>query len=176
MSGLYNLPLSGMKEGRHTFDFEIGKEFFEEFEESEIKEGSLKAYIEMDKRSTHLDLLVRITGTVMVSCDRCLGMFAWPLDCENRLLVRLGKIISEDDPDIISLPSDEHELELKQHFYEYIYLALPIKRVHPADKNGKSSCDPVMLKKLNELLVEEEGEEKQSDPRWDELKKLKNEN
>ena len=51
MSGLYNIPLSGLKEGRHTFDFEIGKEFFEEFEESEIKEGSLKAYVEMDKRS-----------------------------------------------------------------------------------------------------------------------------
>jgi len=176
MSGLYNIPLSGMKEGRRTFDFEIGKEFFEEFEESEIREGSLKVYVEMDKRSTHLNLLIRITGTVMVGCDRCLEMFAWPLECESRLLVKLGKIISEDDPDILSLPSDEHELELKQHFYEYIYLALPIKRVHAADKKGKSSCDPLMLKKLRELLVEEEGEEKQNDPRWDELKKLKNEN
>jgi uncharacterized protein len=176
MSGLYNIPLSGMKEGRHTFDFEIGNEFFEEFEESEIKEGSLKAYIEMDKRSSHIDLLIRITGTIMVSCDRCLELFSWPLECENRLLVKLGKSISEDDPDILSLLSDEHELELMQHFYEFIYLALPIKRVHPADKNGKSTCDPVMLKKLRELLVEEEGDDKQNDPRWDELKKLKNEN
>ena len=176
MSGLYNIPLSGLKEGRHTFDFDIWKEFFEEFEESEIKEGSLKAYIEMDKRSSHLDLLIRITGAVFISCDRCLEMFSRPLKCENRLLVKLGKSLSVDDPDILSLTSDEHELELKQHLYEYIHLALPIKRVHPADKNGKSTCDPAMLKKLRELLVEEEGEEKQNDPRWDELKKLKNEN
>jgi uncharacterized protein len=176
MSGLYNIPLSGLKEGRHTFDFDIGKEFFEKFEESEIKEGSLKAYIEMDKRSSHIDLQIRITGTVMLCCDRCLEMFSKPIECENRLLVKLGKNISEDDPDILSLPTDEHELELEQHFYEYIYLALPIKRVHPVNKNGKSTCDPVMLKKLKELLVEEEGEEKQNDPRWDELRKLKNEN
>jgi uncharacterized metal-binding protein YceD (DUF177 family) len=82
----------------------------------------------------------------------------------------------DDDPDILSLPSDEYELDLKQHFYDYINLALPIKRVHPVDRNGKSTCDPLMIKKLREHLVEEEAEEKQNDPRWDELKKLKNEN
>ncbi|MBK9388825.1 MAG: DUF177 domain-containing protein [Bacteroidetes bacterium] len=171
MSGLYVIPLSGLKEGHHTFDFEIGEEFFEEFEESEIKEGRLTAIVEMEKRSSHLDLVVRISGTVMISCDRCLEMFSRPLESENRLLVKLGKSISEDDPDIVSLPSDEHELDLMQHFYEYIYLALPIKRVHPDDNKGKSTCNPEMLKKLKELLVEDE---KHIDPRWDDLKKLMN--
>jgi uncharacterized metal-binding protein YceD (DUF177 family) len=52
-------------------------------------------------------------------------------------------------------------------------LALPIKRVHPLDKNGKSMCDPAMLKELEELIIEEE---KENDPRWDELKKLMNDN
>ena len=173
MSGLYTISISGLKEGQHTFDFEIGNEFFEEFEESEIKEGSLKAYIEMEKRSSHLTLLVRISGTVMICCDRCLEMFARPLQCENRLLVKPGKSISDDDPDIISLSSDENELDLRQNFYEYIHLALPIKRVHPDDKNGNSTCNPEMLKKLKELLVDEE-DEKHIDPRWDDLKKLMN--
>jgi len=173
MSGLYTISISGLKEGQHTFDFEIGNEFFEEFEESEIKEGRLKAYIEMEKRSSHLTLLVRISGTVMICCDRCLEMFARPLQCENRLLVKPGKSISDDDPDIISLSSDENEVDLRQNFYEYIHLALPIKRVHPDDKNGNSTCNPEMLKKLKELLVDEE-DEKHIDPRWDDLKKLMN--
>ena len=116
MSGLYVLPFSGLKEGLHTFDFEIGKGFFEEFEESEIKEGSLTAIVILDKRSTHLDLQVKISGSVMISCDRCLEMFSRPVECENRLLVKLGKIIPEDDPDIVSLSSEEHELDLMQHY------------------------------------------------------------
>ena len=62
MSGSYTIPLSGLKEGRHIFDFEIDKEFFEQFEESEVKEGSLIANIEMDKRSSHIDLVIRISG------------------------------------------------------------------------------------------------------------------
>jgi uncharacterized protein len=173
MSGSYTIGLSGLKEGRHTIDFEIGNEFFENFEESEIKEGSLFANIELEKRSSHADLFIRISGKVKVCCDRCLEMFFYHLESENRLLVKFGKKIEDSDPDIISLTTAENELDLQQYFYEYVHLALPIKRVHPDGENGNSTCDPVMLEKLNELIVEEESE---NDPRWDELKKLMNDN
>jgi len=173
MSGTYTIPLSGLKEGRHTIDFEIGSEFFEKFEESEVKEGRLIAHIAIDKISSHADLLIRLSGSVRICCDRCLEMFSQPVAFENRLLVKFGKIIEDSDPDILSFPADEHELDLQQHIYEFIHLALPIKRVHPDDEHGKSTCNPEMLKKLEELLIEEEIE---NDPRWDELKKLMNNN
>jgi uncharacterized metal-binding protein YceD (DUF177 family) len=173
MSGSYTILLSGLKEGHHAVDFEIDKEFFELFEESEVKEGSLIANIEMDKRSTHLDLIIRVSGSVRISCDRCLEMFSQPIASENRLLVKFGKSIDDTDPDILSIPIYENELDLHQQLYEFIMLALPIKRVHPLDKNRKSMCDPGMLKKLEELIIEEE---KEDDPRWDELKKLMNDN
>ena len=173
MSRPYTIILNGLKEGRHIFDIEIDKKFFEQFEESGIEDGSLIANIEMDKRSTHLDLAIKILGSVKICCDRCLEIFSQPVDCENRLLVKYGKNIEDTDHDILAIPVDEHELDLQQHIYEFIHLALPIKRVHPDDKNGNSTCDPVMLKKLKELIVEEENE---SDPRWDELKKLINDN
>ena len=173
MSGSYTIGVSGLKEGRHTFDFEIDNKFFESFEESEIKEGSLSAIIEIEKRSSHIDLFIRISGKVKVCCDRCLGMFFYPVESENRLLVKFGKKIEESDPDIVSLTADDHEIDLEQHLYEFIHLALPIRRVHPDDRKGNSTCDPVMLKKLNELIVEEENK---NDPRWEELKKLMNDN
>jgi DUF177 domain-containing protein len=174
MSGSLTLGLSGFKEGRHTIDFEIDNKFFESFEESEIKEGRLFAHVELDKGSSHIDLVIRISGSVKVCCDRCLEMFYLPVDCENRLLLKTGKKIDDDDdPDIISLAADEHELDLRRHFYDFINLALPIKKVHPDDIDGKSTCDPVMLKKLNEFIIEAEIE---SDPRWDELKKLMSDN
>jgi uncharacterized metal-binding protein YceD (DUF177 family) len=173
MSRTYTIPLSGLKEGRHTIDFEIDKEFFEQFEESEVKEGSLIAKIVLDKRSTHLDLTIRISGNVRICCDRCLEMFFHPVVCENRLVVKFGKTIEDIDPDILSLPIGENELDMQQHIYEFILLALPIKRVHPNDTGGNSTCDPYMLKKLDELIVEEDAE---ADPRWNELKKLMNNN
>jgi uncharacterized metal-binding protein YceD (DUF177 family) len=173
MSRTYTIPLSGIKEGRHTIDFEIDNKFFEHFEESEVKEGSLIAHIIMDKRSTHLDLAIKISGSIKICCDRCLEMFFHPVVCENRLLVKFGKTIEDIDPDILYLPVGENELDLKQHIYEFVLLALPIKRVHPNDAEGNSKCDPEMLKKLEELIVEEDPE---ADPRWNELKKLMNNN
>jgi uncharacterized metal-binding protein YceD (DUF177 family) len=173
MSGLFAIPISGLKEGLHNYDFEIDNEFFDKFEESEVKEGMLRVSVKADKRSSHIDILVRISGEVTIACDRCLGMFSHPVDCENRLLVKFGKVPDDDDPDIITIPVDENELDLKQYFYEYILLALPIQKVHPVDKNGKSTCDPQMLGILNEHLI---NGETGTDPRWDELKKLLNKN
>ena len=173
MSRSYTIPLSGLKEGHHTIDFEIDKEFFEQFEESEVKEGSLIANIEMDKRSSHLDMIIRVSGSVRISCDRCLEMFSQPINSENRLLVKFEKSFEDADPDILSFPADANELDLQQQIYEFIMLALPIKRVHPDDDNGNSTCDPLMLEKLEELIVDDEND---NDPRWDELKKLMNDN
>ena len=170
---MFIIPISGLKEGQHLFDFKIGSRFFEEFEESEINEGTLSVIIEMDKRSSHFDLIIKITGEVRICCDRCLEIFPQPIACENKLLVRFGKKWNDDDPDIITIPVDEHELDIKQYLYEFIHLALPIKRIHPDGIGGKNACDPDMLDKLSKHIV---NKEKENDPRWDELKKLINNN
>lgn len=169
MSGLYVIPLSGLKPGYSTFNFEIDREVFDMFEDSEISEGHLAVSVVADKGSSHVGLEVKINGDVSVCCDRCLEMFDHPVDSVNRLLVRYGSLRDEADPDIIILPVGEHELDLKQYLYEFIHLALPIKRIHPEDENGNSSCDPVMLEKLKEHLVNGSGAR---DTRWDGLKQL----
>ena len=171
MSGSYTIPISGLKEGSHSYYFEIGSEFLGLFEESEIREGELKASVEADRLISHIDITIRIDGTVRISCDRCLGIFSLPVSCENRLLVKFGKLHDESDPDIISLTEEENELDLSQYFYEYILLALPIQRLHPADESGNSTCDPEMIKRLNEHII---NDDIGTDPRWDELKKIMN--
>jgi DUF177 domain-containing protein len=169
MPGLYSIPLAGLKEGRYTYNFEIGDDFFEAFEGSEIKKGKLVAEVMLERRSTHIQLDIVIKGKAEVVCDRCLEKFYMPLSCANRLFVKQGKQWEEADPDMITIPLDENEIDLSQFFYEYIHLALPIKRIHPEDKNGRSSCDPEMIRRLEHHLV---AGEHISDPRWDELKKL----
>ncbi|MFN8242218.1 MAG: DUF177 domain-containing protein [Bacteroidales bacterium] len=173
MSGLYAIPLHGLKEGLHEYNFEIDNGFFELFEDSEIKEGDLYVHVALTRRTTHIDLVFSISGVVQVCCDRCLEMFACPVKSEYRLLIRIGKNWDEDDPDLLTIPTDETELDLSQYLYEFIHLSLPIKRIHPDDADGNSTCDPAMLKKIME---HDAGNDKATDPRWDELKKLMNNN
>jgi len=173
MPGLLTIPIGGIKNGHQIFEFEINRPFFELFEDSEIKEGELFAVVEVQRSASHTDLDIRISGKVRICCDRCLEMFDHPVECENRLLVKFGSVRDDSDPEIINLPHDENLLDLKQYIYEFIHLALPIRRIHPDDAKGVSTCDPVMLQKLKEHLVEEKNGD---DPRWDELKKLMNDN
>jgi uncharacterized protein len=173
MSRLFAIPVSGIKDGHHIFEFEVDKEFFELFEESEIKEGELTVVTKVNRSATHMELEFEISGKVRICCDRCLERFDHPVKSENRLLVKFGHDRDESDPEIITMSRDEHQLDLNQYIYEFIHLALPIRRIHPDNAEGISTCDPVMLKKLKEHLVEEETG---NDPRWDELKKLMNDN
>ena len=172
MSGLFSIPLSGLKEGRHLYDFEIGNDFFEDFEESEVKEGTLSVSIVLEKRSSHFDFTFKISGKVRVCCDRCLELFYHPVECENKLLVRYGSEWDESDPDMITVPVDESELDVRQYIYEFIQLAMPIQKIHPGG-GGVNDCNPEMIEKLKQHIV---NEEKAVDPRWDELKKLINNN
>ena len=171
---MYVIPFKGLKVGNHNFNFEVNDEFFEKFEESEIKEGKFSVTVDIDKRATHLDLLIKITGTALINCDRCLEIFPYRISCENRLIAKLEEEDSGNgNADIIYYSADEYELDLGQHLYEFIHLALPIRRVHPVDKNGKAGCNPEMIKKLNELLIYDD-KENDTDPVWDGLKKLIN--
>ena len=173
MAGSFTIPAGGMKDGHHVYEFEIDNKFFDLFEESEIREGNLVVKVEAQKSSSLADLIIRITGKVQVCCDRCLEIFGHPVDRENRLLVKFGIEMDDSDPEIITIPRDAYELDLRQYFYEFIHLALPIQRIHPENVTGESTCNPVMIQKLREHLVEENIK---TDPSWDELRKLMNDN
>jgi|WetSurMetagenome_2_1015567.scaffolds.fasta_scaffold386176_1 uncharacterized protein len=170
MSGLYSIPLAGLREGRYTYDFGLGNDFFEAFEESEIRKGSLRADVTLDKRGSLLELSISIKGEVEVICDRCLEFFPLKISSANKLFIKAGEDWDDSDPEMLTMPVDEHQIDLSHFFYEYIHLALPIQRIHPDDNEGRSTCDPEMLKKLGEHVIENK---KATDPRWDGLKKLK---
>lgn len=169
MSGIYSIPLTGLKEGKHTYEFVIGDDFFNAFEGSEIRRGELKADVVLEKCSTHIEIQIALSGRVEVTCDRCLDRFYMPVSSENRLYVRQGKEWDDNDPDMIAMPLDEHEIDLSQFLYEYIHLALPIKRIHPDDDKGRSTCNTDMIRKLKDHLV---AGDTGTDPRWEELRKL----
>ena len=169
-SGFYMIPLSGLKEGSHLYDFKIDDKFFAEFEESEIKSADLTALVRLTKRSAHMELKVELEGSAEIMCDRCLEYFFQEIESENNLFIKYGNNPEEVDDKVVIIPWGESELDLKQLIYEFAHLGLPLQRIHPDDKKGNSSCNPEMLLKLGEhMTVKNEG----IDPRWQELNKLK---
>jgi uncharacterized metal-binding protein YceD (DUF177 family) len=100
-------------------------------------------------------------------------------DVENnsRLIIKFGQEAEELSDEIVVIEAEDYQINVAHYLYELVILGLPIKHVHPTDENGNSDCDPEMVDKLEEyLLDDEEAQEAQEEPivdeRWSELKKL----
>lgn len=139
----YSIAYKGLKNGPHDFDFKVGRELFEAFSATEIRDGDCDVRVHLDRAETQLTLDVTITGYVVVECDRCLEDCHVPVDFTGRLLVKFSDEIREYDGELMWLSPVESEVELAQYIYESIVLALPYQRVHP-----EGECNPEMLEKF----------------------------
>ena len=168
----YTVPFSGLKEGEHLFDFSADNRFFDQFEESEIKKGSVKIQVKLEKRSTYLRLIFELQGEVELICDRCLEYYLQPIESSNQMFVKFSETETDDGDEVIYIHPGAHQVEIGKLIYEFIVLSVPIRRIHPDDQNGKSLCNPDMLHKLDEYSVVDLPELNPIDPRWNDLKKI----
>jgi uncharacterized protein len=169
----FSIPFTGLKLGKHQFEYKIDKSFFDAFEYSLVKDGALKAAVELDKQETMLILHFEIEGTIQLNCDKCLSEFAQHIEIKERQIVKFAEDnLESDDLEIIMLPKKESELDISELIYEYITVAVPY--INKCEQVNKE-CDQEMMATLNKLAsgntVEEE--EQSDDPRWAALKKLK---
>jgi hypothetical protein len=63
------IPFIGLKLGKHHFEYQINKEFFEYFEYDDFNDVSVKTDLGFEKKSTLLELHFKISGTVNFNCD-----------------------------------------------------------------------------------------------------------
>lgn len=172
----YIIPFSGMKVGQFKFDYKIEKEFFDAFEYSEIKDGSLEVVVLINKSETMMVMNFEIKGEIVLECDICLGNLDKEISREYRQIFKFSD--DEDlklDDEITLVRSSEFEINLGPFIVEFINLSKPNKSSH---ENGE--CDEDLVSVLDQYLLVEENEVTESiedeeiDPRWNALKKLKN--
>jgi uncharacterized protein len=168
----FTIPFSGLKEGKHLFDFSADHRFFAGFEESEIEKGSVSIQVELEKRTTHLRLKFMLKGEVELICDRCLEVYSQPIESVNLMLVKFSETETDDGDEVIYIHPGAHQVDVAKLIYEFIVLSIPIRHVHPDSEEGKSLCDPEMLQKLDEYKAIDVPEVNPIDPRWDDLKKI----
>ncbi len=169
----YTIPFVGLKNGEHTFNYVIDKDFFKDKIYSGVQESNINTLVTLAKEDHLLIFDVKMEGTINVPCDRCGDLFDFPVWGEQKLIVSLTNDKIEDEDEIVSLSLSASEIDISQYIYEYVNLLLPQKRVHPTKEDGSSGCNLESLKVLNKLTEKEEATEKENDPRWDALKKIK---
>lgn len=171
----YRIPFSGLTTGKHNFEFEVDDKFFDCFEHSLVKQGKLQADVELQKRENMLIVNFHVYGTVRLTCDVCLTDFDAPLDFEERILVKFTEDEwGQDTEEVLTLSKTDYELDIADLLYEYINVRVPYYK-KCSEQGTNASCDPEMLAKLGSSAdLESHTDEEDTDPRWDILKKIKN--
>ena len=175
------IPFIGLKLGKHQFEYQISKAFFEHFEFDEFESANIKVNIVLEKKNTMLELNFKHSGTINVPCDLTSEDFDLPIKGNLKLVVRFGETFNNENEDLLILPIGEHQIDVAQYIYEMVVLSIPLKKIHPGVKDG--TLETKALSKLNELSINEkqnqdnveehlEIKEENTDPRWDKLKKL----
>lgn len=146
----YSIAYKGLKNGKHDFHFEVDGKLFEAYESADIKGGSCRVDVALERAETMLTLDVTIRGDVVTECDRCLEDCAVPIDFQGRLVVKFSDELRDYDGEVMWLSPAQSEIELAQYIYESIVLSLPYQRVHP-----EGGCNPEMLERFRIISGEE---------------------
>lgn len=164
----FEIPFSGLKQGKHEFHYVIENEFFESFDYTEFNAATIELSVLLTKLSTMLELEFSAKGIVNVDCDRSGEPFDQPVSGKLELVVKFGDAFNDEDDELLIIPHGEHQVDISQYVYEMLVLAVPRKRVHPGVLDGTLKSEA--LKKLKELQPKENKDN--TDPRWDALKNL----
>jgi uncharacterized metal-binding protein YceD (DUF177 family) len=173
VSNEYLIPFIGLKLGKHQFDYQIDKTFFDRFEYDEFESCNVRVDIVLEKKSTMLELHFKHKGTVYVPCDLTGEPFDLTVKGKIDVVVQFGDTFNDENEELLILPHGEHQVDVSQYIYEMIVLSIPLKRIHPGVKDGTLKSEAI--EKLEQLTVKakkEETKSEETDPRWDQLKKL----
>lgn len=161
------IPFSGLKEGRHEYNFLIDQDFFECFEYSEIHIGNIEFAFTLHKQSTMLTLEFDFQGNAQVMCDRCATPFNLPLQGKKHIHVKFDSVAYEKSNEVVVIPENSYEIDISHFIYEFITLALPVKKTHPNE-----ACDKEITDRLEQFQINTDQTSK-PDPRWEMLKDIK---
>ena len=160
----------GLSTRAHEFKYTLGNAFFDEFGKDLLEEGQFEVLVVLDKHEAFIEGSFSIKGTARLICDRSLEPFDYPIASMHKLMFKYGATEAEVSDEIMVIPHDKQSLNLGQYLYEFIALDLPMKRIHPKFQKDDDDSDGGIV--YSSSTENEEGE-KEIDPRWEKLKKLK---
>lgn len=163
----YRINILGLSHNVHHFQYELGNEFIRKYDAGLVSEGAFTVDVTLDKRETFLETEFKIVGSVKLVCDRSLDEFDYPIDVKRKIIFKYGDQDMEVSEDVIMIQHRTEFLEVGQYGYEFIALAIPMKKLHP--RYQSESEEDTMIYTSDSSKEKKDDE---IDPRWEMLKKL----
>ena len=192
----FKLPLKTLAPGVHTFEYHLGKQFFENMESQDIHDADLRVNLTVTHKNDLYQLAFHIEGTITLICDRCLDDLIMDVDTDYNINVKYGDDYNDEADDLLVIPESDNYLNVAYMLYDTVALTVPMKHVHPAGKCNRqmsamlhrhrahipsaetdedAALEEELIDEIDYIEPQQEQPQQQTDPRWDGLKKLASE-
>lgn len=165
----FSIPIKGLENGLHTYQFKIDKAFFDNFENGLLSNGDFNVNLELDKKSNHIELQFDISGHLHTECDRCTANIELPLDGHHTLLVKYTAEEEKMDEEVWYITHDTSEINVSKIIYEFISLSCPLIKAYDCEYDEKPPCNQEVKSKLEK---DDDEEVKGNNPLKDMLSNL----
>lgn len=165
----YAVDIFRLKPGAYTYAFRIDDQFFKHFPDSPVNSAKGGVDLNLIKQENLIEAVLDIQIDVPLVCDRSLREYLHRIEEKHTVLFKFGEEEMEMDDDVYVITANTQRIDFSQFIYEFIVLAIPMKKIHP-ELAGEES---VMYSSDSGQTGEDD--ESAGDPRWDILKKLKKE-
>ncbi len=134
----YKLMLKSLPMGKHAFEYHLDKAFFQNMENTDVRDADVKVALDVDHRAESYELHFHLTGVLTLLCDRCLDELPLDVDAEYTLTVKYGDDYNDDSDTLLVIPESDNYLNVAYMIYDTAVLAIPARHVHPMGKCNKA--------------------------------------
>ncbi len=170
---MYDIDIVKLADGRHIFDFVFDPAFFAMFEGSLLENGSGQVRVVLDRTPSMLTLDFHLQGEVELTCDRSLDPYMHKVDEQRSVRMKFGDHREELSDELMLIENNTERINVAQLIYEFLTLAVPMRKLHPRYVQDGEEV-PFFFSTAEEEQPEQIETQDTTDPRWSELKKLKN--
>ena len=178
----FKLNLKALPFESQSVTYRLGADFFPDDEPAEVIAADIEVEAVIARKSEcDYELSLSCHGTLTIPCDRCLDPMAHQVDTTYRLSVRQeGESLDDSRDNLLVVPEQWRELDIEPIVRDSVLLTIPIMHTH-----APGECNEQMMEQLQSHHAQPGGEasgqsdggdDQATDPRWDALRKLKNNN
>lgn len=175
----FDIDIIRLKEGEHTFHFEVDEAFIDHFEKIKevVHSADVGVDVILDKRINLIEATFKLQGTIRLTCDRSLEEFSHPLSVSYKIVYKYGQEEKEINDEIFLITKDTPAINVAQLIYEFILLSIPAKKIHPdyrLEDDEVDENDGWIVYEAGEENEEEDNNKAEQNPFWEALKNFKN--
>ncbi|PID90714.1 MAG: hypothetical protein CSA97_01450 [Bacteroidetes bacterium] len=136
----------------------VGGVFFTDRESWGVHDASFGVEVEGRCEGHKYEFTVRLEGSVVLECDRCLQPMDLPMEFEGVLKVeRRAGLTDSFDGEEWTMGDSSEGVDIAPYIRESVYLSLPMRHYHGMEGTLEEDCNPEMLARLGGEAVEGEG-------------------